>query len=309
MEQMELVGELVKKRRERASLSQPELADRASIGRAYLSQVETLKVLPSEEYLTKVAKALGDDPGLYVRTLRREKFLKKEPFVFTDRSTRHKLELSNLEYLLDLAEISFQYFGFSCVVFVSNFYEKLIEFMNRGGMIRLVLAEPNLRNLVKRAREGVENRIEDRNWKHIILRTEQEHDKLMLVFGYLEELRFYHQKMVGSFELSLDPDYRPKERFTIIDNSFCLHRPTYESGDSFSFSVTTKDSPEFTKLQEQFMVTEHRAKLMPWDCWRETYKKYSDTFINEADVKKAWNELESSQTTSSSRRKAGKQTN
>jgi len=288
---IELVGEVVKRQRKSKSLTQVELAEKAGVGRAYLSQIESLRLLPSEDILEKIAKALDDNLDIYVRALRREKFLKKEQTIFTDRTTRHKLELNNLEYLLDSAEISFQYFGFSSVVFVSNFYVKLIEFMDRGGVIRLTLAEPELKNLVNRASEDMEIRIDGHNWDHLILRTKQEHIKLMLVLSYLEELRLYHQKMKISFELSLDPDHSRQERYTIIDNSFCLHRPTHESGETFTFLVTTKDDPVFVDLQKKFDLIEHRPKPMPWDNWRELYGQYKNNFITEAKVKKAWDEL------------------
>jgi transcriptional regulator with XRE-family HTH domain len=56
------IGTQVKKARERALLTQEELAERAGIGAATLNRIERDRVEPHFRTIRKIAKALGVDP-------------------------------------------------------------------------------------------------------------------------------------------------------------------------------------------------------------------------------------------------------
>lgn len=57
------IGSQVKRARERALLTQEELAQRASIGTATLNRIEKDRVEPHFRTIRKLAKALGVDPA------------------------------------------------------------------------------------------------------------------------------------------------------------------------------------------------------------------------------------------------------
>ena len=60
------IGTQVKKARERALLTQEELAARAGIGAATLNRIERDRVEPHFRTIRKIAKALGVDPKVLI---------------------------------------------------------------------------------------------------------------------------------------------------------------------------------------------------------------------------------------------------
>jgi transcriptional regulator with XRE-family HTH domain len=62
-EEVVRIGTRVKKVRERALLTQEELAERAGIGTATLNRIERDRVEPHFRTIRKLAKALGVDPA------------------------------------------------------------------------------------------------------------------------------------------------------------------------------------------------------------------------------------------------------
>jgi DNA-binding XRE family transcriptional regulator len=62
-EEVVRIGTQVKKVRERALLTQEELAERAGIGTATLNRIERDRVEPHFRTIRKLAKALGVDPA------------------------------------------------------------------------------------------------------------------------------------------------------------------------------------------------------------------------------------------------------
>lgn len=60
---MSIVPQKIKRARQQAGLTQGELADRAGLSQAYLSQIESGSKDPSVETLQKLANTLGIEPG------------------------------------------------------------------------------------------------------------------------------------------------------------------------------------------------------------------------------------------------------
>lgn len=60
------IGAQVKRTRERALLTQQELADRAGIGLATLNRIENDRAEPQFRTIRKLAEALGVDPATLI---------------------------------------------------------------------------------------------------------------------------------------------------------------------------------------------------------------------------------------------------
>ena len=67
------LGPVIRRLRQRAALSQEELAHRAGIHHTHLSQLERGLKSPTVETLTKLAKALGTAPSKMLRQSERDK--------------------------------------------------------------------------------------------------------------------------------------------------------------------------------------------------------------------------------------------
>ena len=183
---MELIGELIRKRRQAQRKTQEELAKSVGVARSYLSQIERLNVLPSEKVAVEIAKALDEEPKKYLDAIQKERIVVKE------RSARIQSELSNRDYLLSQTKRTFWYRGYSAAFLVIGSFERLIHLLNRGGTVQFVLSEPNEQNLYKRALEHY--RVSEESIEHIMRRMEQERWKLMHTLMYLEELYRDHQE-------------------------------------------------------------------------------------------------------------------
>lgn len=58
---MSNIGEAIEWARDCRNMSQQELADKAGVGRSYISHVECGDMKPSEEWLSKICEALEID--------------------------------------------------------------------------------------------------------------------------------------------------------------------------------------------------------------------------------------------------------
>lgn len=275
-------GELVRLRRLERGITQVELAKRAKLGRAYLSRIEGLKVLPSEKLLGRIAKALGDrDPEVYLRARRTETVVEPDRVVAKSRAARHKIEYTNLEYLVNVAQVRFQYRGFSALHFLQNQRDELARFVNQGGMIQMLLAKPTPSNLYWRAVD--EGEIED--IEHVRNRMWEQHQKLMIAFGKIEEVRRYYQR-IGVFDLYLDPAYERKRRWTIVDGRFCVLVKYEDGSDNFSYQVFTDDDLELEVEQEKFLAkTRGPEAQMEWGIWRNQWA-FDPGTVTEEVIKK-----------------------
>ena len=274
---MELVGELVRRKRNAKGMTQEQLAAELEVARSYLSQIECLSVLPGEQTAVKMAVALGMEPDDFLDALRREKVIIK------DRSAQARIELTNLDYLLSQAQRTFRYVGYSATFFVVGSFERLIHLLNKGGTLQLVLAEPTEANLCKRALEDY--RVKDKSIEHIVRRMQQEFWKVANVLLYLEELRQDHQQ-AGSFHVLLDPDYQPNRRLMIVDDDYALIRPSREgTEDERAFSIYTRLDAEFENIEAEFLKVCGRARAIDWENWKEQYRVYDSGLITENKVK------------------------
>jgi len=275
-------GELVRLRRIERGVTQGELARKAKLGRAYLSRIESLKALPSDTLLKRIATALGDkDPEPYLRARRTETVVEPDRVVAKTRAARHKIEYTNLEYLLSVAQVRFQYRGFSALHFLQNQRDNLAQFANQGGVIQVILAEPTLPNLYWRAID--EGGIED--IEHVRNRMWEQHHKLMIAFGKIEEVRRYYQR-IGVFDLFLDPSYERKRRWTIVDGRFCVLVKYEDDSDNFKYQVFTEDDPELKREQERFLAkTREPEAQLDWEVWRSQWE-FDPRTVTEETIKK-----------------------
>ena len=258
MEQM--VGEWIKQQRQTQKLSQEDLAKKVGVNRSYISQIESLAALPSKKVAAAMATVLQQNPDDFWTAIQREKVIIK------DRSTRTQVELSSLDYLLSQTRRSFRYIGFSAAFCIIGSYEKLIELLNRGGRLQLILAEPNAENLYRRVVEDY--RIKDINIAHIIRRMQEEYLKLLNAILHLVELRHDHQK-AGTLLVHFRTKYEPGQRITIIDDEFALVRPCLRDESEKAFSIYTNYDSEFEEAERTFSEISAQSSLLSWENWLE----------------------------------------
>lgn len=284
---MELFGLRVKKRRTALAYTQNQLAKLAGIERSYLSYIENLKTLPSDEVARKLAIALKEeDSEEYVKAIRIEKIIIREE----DR-TAESVELSNLPlfaYCLNRAEKNLKYQGFSAAGLILTSYDQFINIVNKDISLHVMLAEPSIKNLYSRALERTASNIkvnpdslDDR-----LFRIQQQQIKLWTAFYYFRLVQ--QNQSTGIFDLRLDPCYS-SHRYLIVDGEFCLERPLREIGDDwFNAAVITNgsDAMHFKEIQRNFIDAWNRSRSIDWDQYDlQNFKPVTKSDVAEYEEK------------------------
>jgi len=276
---LEPIGQLVKSGREKKKLSQSEMAKKLKVGRSYLSQIESRRILPSEKITQKIAKILGEDPETYFDAIRKEKIIVK------DRSIQDKVELFSLGYLLSQAQRSFKYRGFSGISFVLTTHENLAQSIKNGTATQLILARPTPQNLFNRVieEEDLGTLRGDALLDHLRHRMDQQHLKLLNAFAYFKRVNLTRRG--GIFDIRLETNYRnTSKRLVIIDDECCLLRPSRgKEANWFEFAVLEQGDEKFEDIQEEFQEIWEQSE--PLD-WAGEYDRYNRDFITKTVIQK-----------------------
>ena len=165
------LGEQLKKLRAEKGLSQPELAELASIEQSYLSKLENDKSLPSNEVFRKLLSALSLSVVQVLEPLDKN-YIKNNLLVISDieqlyqqASTKQLNQQRNLLYMAStfvIVAVTLFYIGYSKHIF----NESLYEYHSRG----VVLAGEPI-NIFSRWRELID--IKDRNEKDEVIRKKR----------------------------------------------------------------------------------------------------------------------------------------
>jgi len=281
------LGGRIRSRREEMGLKQRELATAIQKDTTYISYVEKSKMLPSEEAARDIARELKENPDEYAKVLQKERILAKAE---EKNETIESIELSTLVAFLHEAERSYRYRGFTAANFILKTQRQIVEAVNRGISVNVILAEPTIENLFHRVQEE-EKTIEKLNSEYLAFRLQQQQLKFWTAIYFFRGVYLNQvDKIAEYFKLRLDPIYT-SDRALIIDDRICFRRPDRGSGGwiletwwSNALIITPDDGVLFEEIQGGFLEAWQRSQPVDWKDKR--YFGEKKQLITKSDVEK-----------------------
>ena len=261
------LGGRIRSRREEMGLKQRELAAAIKKDTTYISYVEKSKMLPSEEATRSIARVLKENPDEYAKVLQKERILAKAE---EKNETIESIELSTLVAFLNEAGRSYKYRGFTAASFILTTQRQIVEAVNRGISVTVILAEPTIENLFHRVQEE-EKTTEKLDSEYLAFRIQQQQLKFWTAVYFFRGVWLNQiDKIAEYFKIRLDPIYT-SERSLIIDDRICFRRPDrgteswiLETWWSNALIVIPDDGELFDEIQDDFLDAWQRSQPIDW---------------------------------------------
>lgn len=221
---MERIGRCIQAKRQKLRWNQKKLAQVVGVDPTYVSYVESLKTLPSEERARRFARVLEEDEEKYVRMLSDERFIHRARRKMIE--TTDTVEISLMGYFLEQAIECFDFVIYSGASWIIEFSARAREALRRGVRIRIVMAAPSARNSFRRT----EGRFRDQSEIEVLVhRMQLQQLRIWTSLWYFKEI-WREQTDKTLFHVRLSPSYK-SERIVIIDNKTCFKRPDWSKKD------------------------------------------------------------------------------